>query len=226
MKETKGITLIALIITIIVMVILVAVSVAVAIRGNIFSKAQTSVEEFKEQSVKEHITTILAASIAEDYYLLEKDNSTIETVMNKHVTEESKKVTVPDFEWTGRKDAIDIFYDGYICVVDKHSAKIITIKKINFELSSSNNSLSGKTIEEINRDAKTVNYKLSSIGEGHNVVYSSDGEHINSNTHEGSEEQVWYVKEGEVKLAAEIYCADNVMIYDGTEPYVPVMIRF
>lgn len=42
MKEQKGITLVALVITIIVMLILVAVSVTVALQGGLFQKAKTA----------------------------------------------------------------------------------------------------------------------------------------------------------------------------------------
>ena len=47
MKEQKGITLIALVITIIVMLILVGVSVTVALNGGLFEKATTAREETK-----------------------------------------------------------------------------------------------------------------------------------------------------------------------------------
>lgn len=42
MKEQKGITLVALVITIIVMLILVAVSVTVALQGGLFQKTKTA----------------------------------------------------------------------------------------------------------------------------------------------------------------------------------------
>ena len=47
MKEEKGITLIALIITIIVMLILVAVSVAVVINSNLIGAAEKAANEYK-----------------------------------------------------------------------------------------------------------------------------------------------------------------------------------
>ncbi len=45
MKEQKGITLIALVITIIVMLILVAVSVTIALNGGLFSKAKEAAKD-------------------------------------------------------------------------------------------------------------------------------------------------------------------------------------
>lgn len=47
MKEDKGITLIALVITIIVMLILVGVSVTVAIQGGLFKSAKNAVNNTK-----------------------------------------------------------------------------------------------------------------------------------------------------------------------------------
>ncbi len=47
MKEQKGITLIALVITIIVMLILVAVSVTIALKGGLFDTAKKASNETK-----------------------------------------------------------------------------------------------------------------------------------------------------------------------------------
>lgn len=45
MKEQKGITLVALVITIIVMLILVGVSVTVALKGGLFDSAKTAADD-------------------------------------------------------------------------------------------------------------------------------------------------------------------------------------
>lgn len=53
MKNQKGITLVALIITIIVMLILVAVSVAVLINSNLLGAADSATNKYKEEAGKE-----------------------------------------------------------------------------------------------------------------------------------------------------------------------------
>ena len=53
MKENKGITLIALIITIVVMLILVAVSVNITINSNIIGQAEKAAEGYKTATEKE-----------------------------------------------------------------------------------------------------------------------------------------------------------------------------
>lgn len=53
MKNQKGITLVALIITIIVMLILVAVSVAVVINSNLSGAADQATEKYKNEANKE-----------------------------------------------------------------------------------------------------------------------------------------------------------------------------
>ena len=53
MKESKGITLVALIITIIVMLILVAVSVNVAIKSNLIGTAEKTTSKYEEERQKE-----------------------------------------------------------------------------------------------------------------------------------------------------------------------------
>ena len=54
MKEQKGITLVALVITIIVMLILVGVSVTVALNGGLFTTAETAVTNTEEELIKEN----------------------------------------------------------------------------------------------------------------------------------------------------------------------------
>ena len=62
-KEQKGITLIALIITIIVMLILVAVTINVALNGGLFGKANKSAKDTEMQSVYEQT---VAAMVLDD----------------------------------------------------------------------------------------------------------------------------------------------------------------
>jgi len=67
MKNQKGITLIALVITIIVMLILVAVSISVALNGGLFqhaknAKTQTETEMTKENKLDEGKANIGAES--------------------------------------------------------------------------------------------------------------------------------------------------------------------
>jgi len=54
MKNQKGITLVALIITIIVMLILVAVSVTVALQTGLFTSAQTAAQGMNANAVAEN----------------------------------------------------------------------------------------------------------------------------------------------------------------------------
>lgn len=54
MKEQKGITLVALVITIIVMLILVGVSVTVALKGGLFDTAKTAADDTKTAAEAEN----------------------------------------------------------------------------------------------------------------------------------------------------------------------------
>ncbi len=54
MKEQKGITLVALVITIIVMIILVGVSVTIALQGGLFSESKNAAEDFSEAAEEEY----------------------------------------------------------------------------------------------------------------------------------------------------------------------------
>ena len=67
MKDQKGITLVALIITIIVMLILVAVTISIALNGGLFDKARTASRETRIAQVKEAMA-MAKADIISDYY--------------------------------------------------------------------------------------------------------------------------------------------------------------
>lgn len=67
MKEQKGITLVALIITIIVMLILVAVTISIALNGGIFDTARRASKETKAATVKEAMALAKAEALA-NYY--------------------------------------------------------------------------------------------------------------------------------------------------------------
>ena len=63
MKNSKGITLIALIITIIVMIILVAVTVNVALNGGLFGKAETATTKTTREIEKEKLISAMVGGI-------------------------------------------------------------------------------------------------------------------------------------------------------------------
>ena len=59
LKNQKGITLIALIITIIVMLILVGVTINVALNGGLFEKAETATKETEEKAILEEMLAMM-----------------------------------------------------------------------------------------------------------------------------------------------------------------------
>ena len=67
MKDQKGITLVALIITIIVMLILVAVTISIALNGGIFEKARYASEETLKAQLNEAVT-LAKADVVMYYY--------------------------------------------------------------------------------------------------------------------------------------------------------------
>ena len=68
MKDQKGITLVALIITIIVMLILVAVTISVALNGGLFDNAKTARNETIAEQAREAIT-LAKAELVSEYYV-------------------------------------------------------------------------------------------------------------------------------------------------------------
>ena len=63
LKEQKGITLVALIITIIVMLILVAVTINVALNGGIFERAKTAQDQTRREADKEQLLSLVAGTL-------------------------------------------------------------------------------------------------------------------------------------------------------------------
>ena len=66
MKNKRGITLIALVITIVVMLILVGVSVSVALNGRLFATAEESVERTKKATESEHLYSLAMKYMKQD----------------------------------------------------------------------------------------------------------------------------------------------------------------
>lgn len=65
-KNSKGITLIALIITIIVMLILVAVTVSVALNGGLFTTAKEAAKRTQIESDREELLSVVVGAIGKD----------------------------------------------------------------------------------------------------------------------------------------------------------------
>ena len=70
LKEQKGITLVALIITIIVMLILVGVTINVAVNGGLMGKAREARDKTQVQADKEQLMSIALGTIDEATFLV------------------------------------------------------------------------------------------------------------------------------------------------------------
>ena len=66
LKEQKGITLIALIITIVVMLILVGVTINVALNGGLFPKAEYASEQMQIEAEKEELLSAVLGAVGDD----------------------------------------------------------------------------------------------------------------------------------------------------------------
>ena len=95
-KNQKGITLVALVITIIVMLILVAVSVTVAINGGLFTKAKEAGNEWEDKSAEEAAGNIINV----DNQIMNID-SAINTLQQRPTTPAATTIsfTIQGFGW-------------------------------------------------------------------------------------------------------------------------------
>ena len=107
MKEQKGITLIALIITIIVMLILVAVTINVALNGGIFTKAKDATLKTEIAQIQEQLLLAKAVKVAEN-------NG--EEPDNYGITLES--LNIPDNLKTKYQNKLEITADGKLNYIE------------------------------------------------------------------------------------------------------------
>ena len=132
MKNEKGITLVALIITIIVMLILVAVTISVALNGGLFDTARRASKETKAATVREAMALAKAEALANYYENMKTSGGQINAVnfgklVDGYLDKELKGVTFKrnnayEFELT---DTPDDEVDAYFT---EHAAE----KKVTF----------------------------------------------------------------------------------------------
>ena len=114
MKEQKGITLIALIITIIVMLILVAVTINMAVNGGLFAKAQTGADRTQAEADKELLMSIVLDSLDNQGNLVEGTLKTLATAQGFTTTDNAFPYT---FEKQDTKNRFTVDAIGNVAYV-------------------------------------------------------------------------------------------------------------
>lgn len=102
MKDTKGITLIALIITIIVMLILVGVSIQVVITNNLLGAAQNAAKKYPEAEVKDDFYGLLGDAWIKKY----ENGTTLEAYLKEKLGDSNVSKTA--------EGKYSVSYRGYI----------------------------------------------------------------------------------------------------------------
>ena len=96
MRDTRGITLIALVITIIILLILAIITITQLGENGIFTKAKFSKEEYKKSQAQEELELILSEIKLK--LILEKENYTLEDIENELSKNEKIKIEELDTE--------------------------------------------------------------------------------------------------------------------------------
>lgn len=130
MKNERGITLIALIITIIVMLILVAVTVTVALEGGLFDNAKEAVEKTEPQAIYEIIVSAMELDANGDIDIASTTTGAIATLSKEYDDANNQVREYPGFtgviEVPGKYDTY--YYEitkTYIRQIDKPTAPTI-----------------------------------------------------------------------------------------------------
>jgi hypothetical protein len=101
LKNQKGITLVALVITIIVLLILAGVSLSLVSGGDgILSKASNAVDQNEIASAKEQVELVVAEKQTDYYQAKYVDNDSNVTTMFAYVTDKLATGTTSDFNFT------------------------------------------------------------------------------------------------------------------------------
>ena len=140
MKNNKGITLIALIITIIVMLILVMVTVAFAMNGGLFTKAKKASDDYIVAQEKEKIMTAMATWKGIEY-------STQEKTFVKCLEDELPEADIEQIDEEGIQARVTFRDSGHVYKVTSDGTvmedKSFTITFVNGGTLSSNQKTSG-----------------------------------------------------------------------------------
>ena len=228
--RNKGITLVALVITIIILLILATISINLLMSSGFISKSKYAIEKHKIEQAKEALTIALSTTLADDNSALKSDS--FEDKLNKNLAYNKKCKIQTNLS---NDESIVLIYDSYLWKIDKNTGEITYISQANSEYTGNGKILDGLNVTSTIELAKKIETNLkSSTNNGYNNVVSST---VVMTAKPTSNEFIWYsenfnsdsnVKDNDkIKLSTEVYCTDNVMIYDGkSEPYVPVMVRF
>ncbi len=214
-KNSKGITLIALVITIIVLLILASVSIAMLTGDNgILENSTKSKEETKISKIKESIS--LAWTECESDYQLETE---IDKVRSEFYTEENlnakiKEGNIADLKYN-EKDSSFMLYNTNDGI--KYNVKIvgsnIILNKDTTNINDTKNWLNCRECSEYNPHIITNKYEFDSIRT-----------HIN--TEEDGNENIG----GYFKLANDIYFYDSDFkedgdFYNGGNGFIPIGLK-
>ena len=128
MKNKKGITLIALIITIIVMLILVAVTINVALNGGLFGKAKDAkVKTQKEVEREQLLEAVVSAYNNQGSFAIGSVDmpDDMEWVESKETAYTGSSTTTPsnDGGWVATKNENYFYIDSYGNILDKEPEK-------------------------------------------------------------------------------------------------------
>ena len=128
MKNKKGITLIALIITIIVMLILVAVTINVALNGGLFGKAKDAkVKTQKEVEREQLLEAVVSAYNNQGSFAIGSVDmpDDMEWVAGKEAAYTGSSTTTPsnDGNWVATKNGNYFYIDSYGNILDEEPEK-------------------------------------------------------------------------------------------------------
>lgn len=224
MKNNKGITLIALIITIIILLILAVVTINIIQNSGLIKRSKEAIDKHELEDIKEKFYIATSTLHMQDLNFFTYDDEKIFSGLNPLL---ENKLLPFNISGIPRDDSyFYCFYNGkkqrYLCITNKKSLETLVSQYAMIDPTPTPQPPNPPSIDDIDPTLPSI----ANNNMYQNVLYASNFDLKPYN----NSEITWYAindTDKDVKLAAQTYCGNNLMYYDGnTSPFIPVAVRF
>ena len=119
-KNAKGITLVALVVTIVILLILAGVTITMTLGQNgLFTRAKAVIKEYEQAEVREDLSMLITQ------YTLDKESEKTDKSLGDHLKDNGATSVKANSDGT----TLEVEYKGYVFAVNKDSGEITSVSK-------------------------------------------------------------------------------------------------
>ena len=119
-KNAKGITLVALVVTIVILLILAGVTITMTLGQNgLFTRAKAVIKEYEQAEVREDLSMLITQ------YTLDKESEETDKSLGDHLKDNGATSVKANSDGT----TLEVEYKGYVFTVNKDSGEITSVSK-------------------------------------------------------------------------------------------------